>query len=319
MVFSTLPVKRNFGTMKKYFLLRNNIESGPYQLEELAALPLCFLDLVWIDGESLSWKYATETEELKTFVRDVEKLSGNEKPGFCEQQKTIEAKEDFSGSSSIKSIAQKTAFTNAFTPAEQDSLKSLGSVWPKRRFFPVSELKIAGVFLGLACSALLIKTIADGIYPDVLSTRGENFIPSAALSGEHARASDYQDALVKEVVPVLIDSANGKEPEKQGPALIKDQVKVSINKYKVGLVGGITGLRLTAFNTSAQLITKLIVEIRYLNQDGEVVEKEKAEFASISPGGFKTISLSRSSRGMKVEYGITAVYSRQFSKVQKQA
>jgi hypothetical protein len=305
--------------MKKYFLLRNNIESGPYQLEELAALSLRFSDLVWIDGESLSWKYATETEELKTFVRDVEKLSGNEKPGFCEQQKKIEAKEDFSGSPLIKTKALKTALTNAFIPVEQDSFKNFGSVWPKRRFFPVSELKIAGIFLGLACSAILIKAIADGIYPDVLSTRGENIISSAALSEEHNRTSDYQDALVKEIVPVLIDSANGKELKTQAPVAVKDQVKVSINKYKVGLVGGITGLRITAFNTSTQLITKLIVEVRYLNLDGEVVEKENAEFASISPGGFKTISLSRSSRGMKVEYGITAVYSRQFSKAQKQA
>src|SRR4051812_38771199 len=42
--------------MKKYLLLRENLESGPYTLEELEAHGHKPDDLVWVDGQSTSWE-----------------------------------------------------------------------------------------------------------------------------------------------------------------------------------------------------------------------------------------------------------------------
>lgn len=66
--------------MKKvYLLLRNNIESGPYTIDELIQQKLRPSDLVWINGKSLAWSYPSELEELKSFVPKADKPSINPK------------------------------------------------------------------------------------------------------------------------------------------------------------------------------------------------------------------------------------------------
>ncbi|MDB5196297.1 MAG: hypothetical protein JWP88_668, partial [Flaviaesturariibacter sp.] len=54
--------------MKTYLLLRDNHETGPHTLEELKALSLGNLDLIWVEGVSQHWDFATEFTELKPFV-----------------------------------------------------------------------------------------------------------------------------------------------------------------------------------------------------------------------------------------------------------
>ena len=51
--------------MKKYLLLRNNKQSGPYTYEELMELGLKSQDLLWIEGKSASWRYPAEFDEFK--------------------------------------------------------------------------------------------------------------------------------------------------------------------------------------------------------------------------------------------------------------
>lgn len=58
--------------MAGYLLLRNNIKSGPYQLEELIHFGLKPYDLVWAEGKSAAWRYGSEIEELKPYAPAVE-------------------------------------------------------------------------------------------------------------------------------------------------------------------------------------------------------------------------------------------------------
>lgn len=58
--------------MKKYRLLRNNKETGPYTAEELIRSGLKAYDLIWIDGKSAAWRYPSEMEEFKSFAPPVE-------------------------------------------------------------------------------------------------------------------------------------------------------------------------------------------------------------------------------------------------------
>jgi hypothetical protein len=62
-----------------YLLLRNNIESGPYTLEELIRQRLRPSDLVWVEGTSHVWSYPSEIDELKKYVPKAEKPSLNPK------------------------------------------------------------------------------------------------------------------------------------------------------------------------------------------------------------------------------------------------
>ena len=50
--------------MDTYHLLRDNRESGPYTAKELKAKGLFSTDLLWIEGESTSWKTPAEFPEL---------------------------------------------------------------------------------------------------------------------------------------------------------------------------------------------------------------------------------------------------------------
>jgi DNA-binding NarL/FixJ family response regulator len=54
--------------MLAYLLLRDNIKSGPYSLEELKVTGIRATDLLWIEGRSSAWRYADEIEELQAFV-----------------------------------------------------------------------------------------------------------------------------------------------------------------------------------------------------------------------------------------------------------
>jgi hypothetical protein len=49
---------------KVYLLLRNNLQSGPYTIDELRQQKLKSTDLIWKEGESTAWFYPSELEEL---------------------------------------------------------------------------------------------------------------------------------------------------------------------------------------------------------------------------------------------------------------
>ena len=55
--------------MKLYFLLRNNIESGPYTQKDLKEIGLAPSDLLWIEGDSTAWQHPTEINGLKSIAR----------------------------------------------------------------------------------------------------------------------------------------------------------------------------------------------------------------------------------------------------------
>lgn len=66
-----------------YRLLRNNKETGPFSLEELADNDLSPSDLIWVEGKSINWKHPNEIEELVSFFEspqnDIEQHTPNEK------------------------------------------------------------------------------------------------------------------------------------------------------------------------------------------------------------------------------------------------
>lgn len=49
---------------KVYLLLRNNIESGPFSIDELLQQKIAASDLIWIEGESLTWQEPSQIMEL---------------------------------------------------------------------------------------------------------------------------------------------------------------------------------------------------------------------------------------------------------------
>ncbi|MCO5241983.1 MAG: hypothetical protein M9904_18235 [Chitinophagaceae bacterium] len=63
--------------MKTYQLLRNNQMMGYYTKTCLLQIGLQPLDLLWIEGESITWKYPSELEELSAYVPQAELTSAS--------------------------------------------------------------------------------------------------------------------------------------------------------------------------------------------------------------------------------------------------
>lgn len=74
---------------KIYKLLRNNKQSGPYTINELAGLNLQSNDLIWIEGKTPGWHYPSEIDELQQLLHDRTPLQHQEKstPPLQEKQK----------------------------------------------------------------------------------------------------------------------------------------------------------------------------------------------------------------------------------------
>jgi hypothetical protein len=53
---------------KVYLLLRNNQQTGPFNLEELIRFDLKPYDLIWIEGKSAGWYYPQEIKELHSHL-----------------------------------------------------------------------------------------------------------------------------------------------------------------------------------------------------------------------------------------------------------
>jgi hypothetical protein len=56
---------------KRYLLLRNNLESGPFTIDELIQQQLQPSDLIWVEGQSHSWVFPAELDELSPSVTGI--------------------------------------------------------------------------------------------------------------------------------------------------------------------------------------------------------------------------------------------------------
>jgi len=88
---------------------------------------------------------------------------------------------------------------------------------------------------------------------------------------------------------------------------ISSQVSVKTNKYKTGAFGGIRDLQLTVINDSRYVLDNVIVEVEYLNNNDESVKSDRVFFKSVPPNGTQTIAVSKSNRGVKINYRIVRV------------
>jgi len=131
---------------------------------------------------------------------------------------------------------------------------------------------------------------------------------------ERQPEENLQNALVTEIVPVYKNSPVKKTKKMK----LKKQLQVSTNHYKVGLFGGINGLQLTVFNTSPQVVDKVVVALDYLRPNGAVVQSENIAFTSIKPKGAQTIAIPGSNRGVKVKYKIIRITAHDYKADMKQ-
>jgi hypothetical protein len=95
---------------------------------------------------------------------------------------------------------------------------------------------------------------------------------------------------------------------------IRDFVSVKSNNYVRGAFGGIRGLELTVYNRSGYLLDEVSVELQIIKPSEQPLRTDIITFRNIGANGAVTVRVPDSQRGIRVDYRITNVESKQFDK-----
>jgi hypothetical protein len=132
----------------------------------------------------------------------------------------------------------------------------------------------------------------------------------------------------RSVAPVVIQkidsaaSTNNPAPAKQTPspsAELKSQarnnirslVTASVNNYSKGAFGGLSEIQLTVNNRSSYTIDEITVEIQYILSNAKLYKTEILNFQNIAPASSLMLEAPTSSRGVKINYRIVSVKSKE--------
>lgn len=129
-----------------------------------------------------------------------------------------------------------------------------------------------------------------------------------------ASAEGQQSQTVK-VIPAVVTNKPEEKPFKREELEsmkknIHQLVGVEANKYKTGVLGGISDLRLTISNNSLYPLDQVEVEVRYLGPEKRVVKTQLLLFNDVPPGEQKTLEVPQTNRGVTVDYAITRINSK---------
>jgi hypothetical protein len=107
--------------------------------------------------------------------------------------------------------------------------------------------------------------------------------------------------------------AENKEVKKAPEENITSKLQLKFNEYTVAAFGGIRNLKMTLQNNSRYLLDKVSVELHYLNPEGTVVKTETIDFNFVQPGAEATVAVKKSTRGVKLDYKISRIESKEMA------
>ncbi|HVM89851.1 MAG TPA: hypothetical protein VMT76_16815 [Puia sp.] len=129
-------------------------------------------------------------------------------------------------------------------------------------------------------------------------TPKETIIPDSSISGSFAsRKSAHRTDII-----------NDKDFVKRN---INELVSVSANNYDVGTFGGISELQLTLNNRSIYPLDLVMVEVQYVQANKKVYKTENLYYHNVRPGESIMQEAPRSPRGVKVNYKVALINSKE--------
>jgi hypothetical protein len=148
------------------------------------------------------------------------------------------------------------------------------------------------------------KAIMPGSQPVLPATTTVTDSATAGIPVIHREAAHRADAT---------DEADNKDAADKGALKINlaTQVSVGANKYEVGTFGGISNLQVTVSNKSAYPLDLVVVEVQYIQANKKTYKTENLYFHGVGPGIALMQEAPKSSRGIKVEYKITLINSKE--------
>ncbi len=101
-------------------------------------------------------------------------------------------------------------------------------------------------------------------------------------------------------------SDNNNDKDIKGISLFS-LVGVSTGKYTVGTFGGISDLQVTVTNRSPHPLDLVVVEIQYIQANKKIFKTENLYFRNIGPGSALMQEAPKSPRGIRIEYKVTLI------------
>jgi len=102
--------------------------------------------------------------------------------------------------------------------------------------------------------------------------------------------------------------------ENDGHKDLRDLVTVQSNNYIRGAFGGIRGLELTVVNSSDYLVDEVSVELQIMKPSEQPLRTDIITFKNIGSNKSITVKVPDSQRGIRVDYRITSIESKQWQK-----
>ena len=127
----------------------------------------------------------------------------------------------------------------------------------------------------------------------------EAILDSSSSSGLVTRQSTHRT-----------DAINDKELVKNSLANL---VSLSANKYNVGAFGGISEVQLTLNNKSTYPLDLVMVEVQYIQSNKKIYKTENLYYRNVLPGEAMMQEAPKSSRGVKIQYKVTLINSKESS------
>jgi hypothetical protein len=95
---------------------------------------------------------------------------------------------------------------------------------------------------------------------------------------------------------------------------LRDMVSIQSNNYVRGAFGGIRGLELTVSNNSDYLLDEVSVELQIMKPSEQPLRTDIITFKNIGSNKSITVKVPDSQRGIRVDYHITNIESKQWEK-----
>ena len=146
-------------------------------------------------------------------------------------------------------------------------------------------------------------------------------LPAPKKNRSENKAKPVRDTTTEiKVVPEAAEAVLEEEPvtriDKVASELAKKNlwqlVTIDNNKYKTGVFGGVSNLSLKLSNKSLLQLQQVEVEVLYLSPENKTVNKQRVVFENVSPGEQLQLAVPKSNRGVKIEYSIKKIATKEF-------